>query len=114
MKAIRIESVICEGQERLDTADGRREVRVTIIRGGASINGYYYGKPALQAIAALIENAHAYVYHARTEADTAVRSVRDMVGFYHSPEFVEDDTSGNAGRVDATLHILESADWLGA
>lgn len=28
MKAIRIESVICEGQERLDTADGRREVRV--------------------------------------------------------------------------------------
>ncbi len=112
MKAIRIESVICEGQERLDTADGRREVRVTIIRGGASINGYYYGEPALQAIAALIENAHAYVDHARTEADTAVRSVRDMVGFYHSPEFIRDDSGGNAGRVDATLHILESADWL--
>jgi len=112
MKAIRIESVICEGQERLDTADGRREVRVTIIRGGASINGYYYGEPALRAIAALIENAHAYVDHARTEADTAVRSVRDMVGFYHSPEYVRDDAGGNAGRVDATLHILESADWL--
>ena len=112
MKAIRIESVICEGQERLDTADGRREVRVTIIRGGASINGYYYGEPALRAIAALIENAHAYVDHARTEADTAVRSVRDMVGFYHSPEYVQDDTGDNAGHVDATLHILESADWL--
>lgn len=67
MKAIRIESVICEGQERLDTADGRREVRVTVIRGGASINGYYYGEPALRAIAALIENAHAYVDHARSE-----------------------------------------------
>jgi len=112
MKAIRIESVICEGQERLDTANGRREVRVTIIRGGASINGYYYGEPALRAIAALIENAHAYVDHARTEADTAVRSVRDMVGFYHSPEYIPDESGGNAGRVDATLHILESADWL--
>ncbi len=113
MKAIRIESVICEGQERLDTADGRREVRVTVIRGGASINGYYYGEPALRAIAALIENAHAYVDHARSEADTAVRSVRDMVGFYHSPEYVQDDAGGDGrGRVDATLHILESADWL--
>jgi hypothetical protein len=113
MKAIRIESVICEGQERLDTADGRREVRVTVLRGGASINGYYYGEPALRAIAALIENAHAYVDHARTEADTAVRSVRDMVGFYHSPEYVQDDAGGDGrGRVDATLHILESADWL--
>ncbi|MEO8971840.1 MAG: hypothetical protein ABI406_09615 [Ktedonobacteraceae bacterium] len=110
MKAIRIEGVICEGQERLDTADGRREVRVTIIRGGASINGYYYAEPALRAIAALIENAHAYVDHARTEADTAVRSVRDMVGFYHSPEYILDES--NAGRVDATLHILESAEWL--
>ena len=97
MKAIRIESVICEGQERLDTADGRREVRVTIIRGGASINGYYYGEPALQAIATLIENAHAYVDHARTEADTAVRSVRDMVGFYHSPEYVRRIAVGMPG-----------------
>ena len=113
MKAIRIESVICEGQERLDTADGRREVRVTVLRGGASINGYYYGEPALRAIAALIENAHAYVDHARSEADTAVRSVRDMVGFYHSPEYVQDGAGGaGPGRVDATLHILESADWL--
>ena len=113
MKAIRIESVICEGQERLDTAGGRREVRVTVIRGGASINGYYYGEPALRAIGALIENAHAYVDHARSEADTAVRSVRDMVGFYHSPEYVQDGAGGDGpGRVDATLHILESADWL--
>jgi len=111
MKAIRIESAICEGQERLDTANGRREVRVTIIRGGASVNGYFYGEPALRAIAALIENAHAYVDHARTEADTAVRSVRDMVGFYHSPEYVVED-AGGSGRVDAALHILESADWL--
>lgn len=113
MKAIRIESVICEGQERLATADGRREVRVTVIRSGASINGYYYGEPALRAIAALIENARAYVDHARSEADTAVRSVRDMVGFYHSPEYVQDGAgSDGPGHVDATLHILESADWL--
>lgn len=106
MQPIRIESAIREGQEHLDSADGKRDVRVTVIRGGASINGYYYDPAALQAIAHLIENAQAYVDHARSASDTQVRSVRDMVGFYHSAEYRAEEN----GRVEATLHILESAD----
>ncbi|MDQ6662016.1 MAG: hypothetical protein M3Z24_13765, partial [Chloroflexota bacterium] len=42
------------------------------IRGGASINGYYYDTAALQAIAKLVENAQAYVDHARFQTDTQV------------------------------------------
>lgn len=111
MNSIRIEGHICEGQE-LHSSSEKREVRVTVIRGGASVNGYYYNEAALRAIANLLENAQAYVDHARSEADNAVRSVRDMVGFYHSPAYIPPDTSAPMGRVDATLHILESAGWL--
>src|SRR5579884_284183 len=111
MNSIRIEGHICEGQQ-LSSSDEKREVRVTVIRGGASANGYYYNEAALQTIAGLLEHAQAYVDHARSEADNAVRSVRDMVGFYHSPAYVPPDPSTPGGRVDATLHILESADWL--
>ncbi|HEX6771737.1 MAG TPA: Mu-like prophage major head subunit gpT family protein, partial [Acidobacteriaceae bacterium] len=95
------------------SGEGRnaREVRVTVIRGGASSNGYYYNEAVLRAIAGLLNSAQAYVDHARTEADSQVRSVRDIVGFYHSPAYIA-GSQEPAGRVDATLHILESADWL--
>ncbi|MGH2479463.1 MAG: hypothetical protein ACRDHW_07405, partial [Ktedonobacteraceae bacterium] len=95
---------IREGQ-RLDE---KRDVRVTIIRGGASINGYYYNTAALQSIAGLLENAQAYVDH--TNGPT--RSVRDVVGFYRDAAFVPADMETPDGRVEATLHVLESADWL--
>ncbi|HZU69959.1 MAG TPA: hypothetical protein VFA09_22000 [Ktedonobacteraceae bacterium] len=111
VQAIRVEGHICEGQQ-FDQGNKRRDVRVTIIRGGASINGYYYNEDALRAIANLVEDAQAYVDHAGAGTDSQVRSVRDMVGFYTSPVYIPPDGSARHGRVDATLHILESADWL--
>ena len=51
---------IVEGQQ-LDPVG--HAVRVTIIRGGKSINGYLYGEEALGEIARLIEGAHAYADH---------------------------------------------------
>ncbi|HET9921780.1 MAG TPA: hypothetical protein VFQ30_18205, partial [Ktedonobacteraceae bacterium] len=72
--AIRIEGQICEGQvlspargeqgsETEQSGEGRnaREVRVTVIRGGASSNGYYYNEAVLRAIAGLLNSAQAYV-----------------------------------------------------
>jgi hypothetical protein len=87
-------------------------LRVTVIRGGKSKNGYLYDPSALQRIAQLLEGAHAYADHARSTVDESTRSVRDIVGFYHDAEVIAPDSSEPAGRVDATLHIFEAADWL--
>lgn len=93
--------------ESIDTSG--HAVRATVIRGGKSINGYLYDEHALQSIAQLIEGAHAYADHG--DASQVTRSMRDLVGFYKDARYI----AGNgmdAGRVDATLHILESAGWL--
>src|SRR5581483_11976833 len=82
------------------------------LQGGRSKNGYVYNEDALKAIAGLLEGAHAYADHARNEADQQTRSVRDMIGFYHDARYVPADATYPQGRVDATLHILEAADWL--
>jgi hypothetical protein len=109
---LRIAGQICEGQ-LFESASTKRDVRVTVIRGGASINGYYYNEDALRAIAGLLENAQAYVDHASgSAAESATRSVRDVVGFYREAVLVLPDETAPAGRVEATLHILESAAWL--
>jgi hypothetical protein len=109
---LRIAGQICEGQV-LEATSTRRDVRVTVIRGGASINGYYYNQDILQAIAGLLENAQAYVDHAQADAaGSTARSVRDVVGFYREAAFVPPDALTPDGRVEATLHILESANWL--
>jgi hypothetical protein len=94
-------------------ADGH-EVRVTIIRGGCSKNGYAYDDAALATIATLIDGAQAYADHARLPADQSNRSVRDVVGFYHDVLYVPSASAGSpeSGRVDATLHIFEAAAWL--
>jgi phage major head subunit gpT-like protein len=123
-EAIRIEGQIREGwtpgmaearlveeQKAEYAGHAGHEVRVTVLRGGASSNGYYYNEKALRAIARLLEAAQAYVDHPRTAADSQVRSVRDIVGFYHSPQVVLGPEEP-LGRVDATLHILETAEWL--
>lgn len=86
-------------------------VRVTVIQGGRSKNGFVYDQTALQRIAALLEDAHAYADHSRSEADLQTRSVRDVVGFYHDAEYIAGQ-NGQPGRVDATLHIFEAANWL--
>jgi hypothetical protein len=108
---MRVAGYIREGQA-LD-AQGH-EALVTIIKGGKSINGYYYSEAALQQIAQMIEGARAYADHGRSEADQQVRSVRDMVGFYKDARYVPPDAGDGQehGRVDATLHILEAASWL--
>jgi hypothetical protein len=106
---LHIEGHILEGQT-LDREG--HEVRVTIIQGGKSKNGYSYSEPALQSIARLVEGAHAYADHARGPADTVTRSVRDVIGFYHDAQYLPADTTNPTGRVDATLHIFEAADWL--
>jgi hypothetical protein len=87
-------------------------LRVTVIRGGKSKNGYLYDQSALQSIAQMLEGAHAYADHARSSVDESTRSVRDIVGFYHDAEVIPARSDEPAGRVDATLHIFETADWL--
>ncbi len=84
--------------------------RVTVIKGGCSANGYSYGEQVLQAIASMIEGAHAYADHG--SPDVATRSVRDIVGFYHDACYIPPSATCSGGRVDATLHILEAASWL--
>ncbi|HEV2581368.1 MAG TPA: Mu-like prophage major head subunit gpT family protein [Ktedonobacteraceae bacterium] len=106
---MRVPGFIREGQA-LDRQG--HEALVTIIRGGKSINGYYYAEAALQQIAQMIEGARAYVDHGRSEADQQTRSVRDMVGFYQDARYVPPGDGQAHGRVDATLHILEAASWL--
>ena len=103
---IRIAGHVCEGQ-RLDESQGH-DVRVTIIQGGRSINGYAYDAHALRTIASMIEGAQAYVDH----GSTPTRSVRDIVGFYHDAAYEPPTADSPGGCVDATLHILEAADWL--
>ncbi len=93
--------------ESIDTSG--HAVRVTAIRGGKSVNGYFYDDKALQSIARLIEGAHAYADH--DDASQVTRSMRDLVGFYKDAQFVPSQGMTPA-RVDATLHILESAHWL--
>ena len=118
---IHIEGHIIEGQTHEDGQDGQEgsghEVRVTIIRGGVSKNGYSYNDDALRAIAQLVEGAHAYADHGQDErgqngGQNAVRSVRDIVGFYHDAHFQPATASDGNGRVDATLHLFDAASWL--
>lgn len=85
-------------------------VRVTVIKGGCSANGYSYGEQVLQAIASMIEGAHAYADH--SSPNVVTRSVRDIVGFYHDACYIPPSATCPGGRVDATLHILEAASWL--
>lgn len=86
-------------------------VRVTVIQGGRSKNGFVYDQAALRQIAALLEDTHAYADHSRSEADLQTRSVRDVVGFYHDAEYIAGQ-AGQPGHVDVTLHIFEAANWL--
>jgi phage major head subunit gpT-like protein len=107
---LQIAGQICEEQQ-IEAGSAKRDVRVTVIRGGASMNGYYYSEDALKAIAGLMENAQAYVDHTGV-AHGQVRSVRDVVGFYRNAVFLPSDDGTPGERVEATLHILESAQWL--
>jgi hypothetical protein len=107
LEHMREQCVISEAQQLDPTGHA---VRVTVIRGGKSLNGYFYSEEMLQTIARLIEWAHAYADHG--DATQATRSLRDMVGFYSDAAYIAPVAGEVYGRVDATLHILASADWL--
>ncbi len=96
-------------EEQAFTHEGHA-VRVTLIHGGTSKNGYAYNEEALQAIANMVEGVHAYADHGT--ADSMTRSVRDIIGFYHDAQYVAPNASHDRGRVDATLHLFENAAWL--
>jgi phage major head subunit gpT-like protein len=108
-QAIQIIGHILEGQTPDPTGS---EVRVTVLKGGKSNNGYAYNESTLRQVARLLEGSHAYADHPRTAADSEVRSIRDVVGFYHDATYMQPDAVSPLGRVDATLHIMESAQWL--
>lgn len=103
---ISLEGHILEGQTLNKQG---HEVRVTVIQGGQSKNGFVYDAATLQQLAHMLEGARAYADH---DMSAPVRSVRDMVGFYMNASYMPPDTTNLHGRVDATLHILEAADWL--
>jgi Mu-like prophage major head subunit gpT len=98
---------IVEGQQ-IDPVG--HAVLVTVIRGGKSANGYLYGEEVLGEIARMVEGAHAYADHG--DDSTVTRSMRDLVGFYTDARYRAPGVGEAHGRVDATLHILEAADWL--
>lgn len=83
---------------------------VTVMRGGKSINRYFYDEQTLQTIARLVEGAHAYTDHG--DAQTVTRDVRDLVGFYKNAQYIPPAQGQAYGKVIANLHILEAADWL--
>jgi hypothetical protein len=108
---LRIHGSIHESQHFDETPQGGgHAVRVTIIQGGRSNNGYVYNEQALRAIAHMVEGAHAYADHGNN--DEVTRSVKDVVGFYHDASYIPPTQNSPHGRVDATLHILEAASWL--
>ncbi len=85
----------------------RREVEVTVLQGGLSRNGWFYTADLLEQITPLFEGARAFADHPGPN-DRAERSIRDVVGYYHSPRF----EPGSPAAIKATLHILEKAGWV--
>jgi len=104
--AIQLEGHILEGQTL--TKQGH-EVLVTVLQGGTSKNGFAYDAATLHQLAQMLEGAQAYADH---DTSAPVRSVRDIVGFYTNAVYMPPDAQNANGRVDATLHILEAAEWL--
>ncbi|HEY7348764.1 MAG TPA: Mu-like prophage major head subunit gpT family protein [Ktedonobacterales bacterium] len=118
------ERIVLEGVLREAAAPGRRgralpgeqarEVDVIALRGGLSKNGYFYAPEIVASLVPLLEGAQAFADHPGPQ-DRPERSVRDLVGFYRHARVEESRVSGSQPRkrvVVATLHLMESADWL--
>lgn len=101
---------VVELREALVVSAERREVEVTVLRGGLSRNGWYYTAELLEQIAPLFEGARAFADHP-APGERAERSIRDVVGYYHSPRF-QPASGEEPAHVKATLRVLESAAWL--
>jgi phage major head subunit gpT-like protein len=99
-----------ELREAVVLSPERREVEVTVLEAGVSRNGWSYSPRLLQTATPLFEGARAFADHPGP-ADRAERSIRDIVGYYHSPRF-EPAADGQPARIKSTLRVLESAHWL--
>jgi phage major head subunit gpT-like protein len=96
------------------SAGGEREMDVIALRSGRSKNGYFYTPEVVASLVPLLEGAQAFADHPGPQ-DRPERSVRDLVGFYRNVRVEERSAAGGQPReaqVVATLHLLESADWL--
>ncbi|MFI5267728.1 MAG: hypothetical protein ACHQ7M_10170, partial [Chloroflexota bacterium] len=100
-----------ELREAVLVSPERREVEVTVLRSGLSRNGWFYTPELLESSTSLFEGARAFADHPGP-ADRAERSVRDIVGYYHSARFEPAAAGGDTASIKATLKVLESADWL--
>lgn len=94
--------------------DATREVPVLIIKEGMGnqVDNHFYSRELLQKIAKMFEGVKAYADHPSKseESDRPERSIKDIVGYYHSPKFVE---VGGRGAISAILKINDgsSYDW---
>ncbi|MGH2468736.1 MAG: hypothetical protein ACRDGF_01580, partial [Chloroflexota bacterium] len=90
-------------------SDERREVEVTVLEAGLSKMGWYYTPELLAASLPQFDGARAFADHPAPN-DRPERSIRDVVGYYHSPRFVA--PGARPAHLRATLKVLESAPWL--
>src|SRR5579859_761525 len=85
---LRVMASIFEAE--IGETDGAREVLVTIISPGVSRNGNNYTPEVIRRMVPLLEGAQAYADHPMNPDGTlappsALRSVRDLVGYYVRP-----------------------------
>lgn len=104
---------VCEASGRLEgSADGARDVLVTLLCAGESRNGYVYVPEVLRQAAALFEGATAFCDHIAAHGTGGAvrggRSVRDVVGSYRDVRFAEDRLAGVLRLVDSEIaHLVE-------
>ncbi len=87
-------------------APERREVEVTVMHPGLSKNGNYYAPELLASMVPLLEGARAFADHEPGRPGGLPRSIRDLVGRYHSPQI------DAGGSLRAVLRVVKGADWL--
>ena len=89
-----------------------RNVRVVLIRAGEAKSGRVFTQRALADIAAAADGLRCFADHPTALEDRLrpARSVRDIVGVFRAPRLV--GNGGEPTRVEASLHVLEHADWL--
>lgn len=97
-------------QEAGQVNEQAREVPVLIIKEGMGnkVDRHFYSRELLQKIAPAFDGVKAYADHpSKTEeSDRPERSVKDIVGYYHSPKFVE---VNGRGAIEAILKINDGA-----
>ena len=85
---------------------------MVLIRAGEAKSGRVFTQRALADIAAAADGLRCFADHPTALEDRLrpARSVRDIVGVFRTPRLV--GNGGEPTRVEASLHVLEHADWL--